>query len=72
MLRITRKDRYVNSRMTVCAPTDLRPAANDIRERVRGGPCLGVVDKAVNLFVCGVVDTEAVFEEVGADVSSEV
>lgn len=57
--------------MSVGAPPDLRPAADDVREGVGGGPGLRVGGEAVDFVVCSVVDAETGFEEV-ADVVSEV
>jgi len=57
--------------MPVGAPSDLRPAADDVREGVGGGPGLRVGGEAVDFVVCGVLNAETGFEEV-ADIVSEV
>lgn len=57
--------------MPMGAPSNLRPAADDVREGVGRGPGLRVGGQAVDFVVGGVLNAETGFEEV-ADVISEV
>ena len=56
------------TRVAVSAPAGLGAPADDVGEDVGGGPRIGVVDQGVYLVVCGVVDAEALFDELAADV----
>lgn len=70
-IAITRKNRHIDSRMAMSRPTYLRPPTNNVRERIRCWPGLGLLDETVYFPVRSVVDTKTFFEEV-ADVVSEV
>ena len=61
---VARKDRHIGCGVAMCGPPDLRPAADDVRECIRGGPCLGMVDKTVDFLIGGIIDSEAFFKEV--------
>ena len=49
-------------------PTGLRAPADDVGEDVGRRPGVGLAEEGVYLFVGGVVDTEVLFDELGADV----
>lgn len=58
--------------MTMRTPPHLCSATNDIGKDIRCGPGIRIIYQAIYLIICSIVDAEALFDELLADVCRQI
>lgn len=72
MLRVTRINIDINSRMSMRAPPDLRPPTDDVGEDIRGRPrIVCIVDEAMDFIIGGIVDAKTELDKLGANIGAQ-